>query len=61
MFMSAALEMPYFVKASKNLGPALKRAAYVELRAAASATLYGETDRVVRQATLCSLIKTYLP
>lgn len=44
-----------------NLTPALKRAAYVELRAATQATLDGETDRVVRQATLACLIKTYLP
>ena len=44
-----------------NLTPALKRAAYVELRAAAQATLAGETDRVVRQATLACLVKTFLP
>ena len=44
-----------------NLTPALKRAAYVELRAAAQATLAGETDRLVRQATLACLIKTFLP
>ncbi len=59
--MSATAEMPYFVRPSANLSPAVKRAAYVELRAAAQATLYGETDRVVKQATLACLIKTYLP
>lgn len=47
--------------AHANLTPALKRAAYVELRAATQATLEGETDRVVRQATIACLIKTYLP
>lgn len=47
--------------ASTDLTPALKRAAYVELRAAAQATLAGEGDRVVRQATLACLIKTFLP
>ncbi len=59
--MSATAEMPYFVRPSFNLEPAVKRAAYVELRAAAQATLAGETDRVVKQATLACLIKTYLP
>lgn len=59
--MSATAKMPYFIRPSANLSPAVKRAAYVELRAAAQATLYGETDRVVKQATLACLIKTYLP
>ena len=59
--MSASAEMPYFVRPSVGLAPAVKRAAYVELRAAAQATLAGHTDRVVRQATLACLIKTYLP
>ncbi len=53
--------MPFFVRSSRSLAPALKRTAYVELRAAAQATLYGETDRVLKQATLACLIKTYLP
>ena len=60
-YMSATAEMPYFIRPSVNLGPAVKRAAYVELRAAAQATLAGETDRTVKQATLACLIKTYLP
>ena len=60
-YMSASAEMPYFSRPSLNLEPAVKRAAYVELRAAAQATLAGETDRVVKQATLACLIKTYLP
>ena len=59
--MSATAEMPYFVRPSVNLSPAVKRAAYVELRAAAQALLAGETDRVVKQVTLACLIKTYLP
>ena len=59
--MSATADMPYFAKPSRNLTPALKRAAYVELRAAAQATLFGETDVVLKQATLACLIKTYLP
>ena len=59
--MSATAQMPYFVKPSRNLAPDAKRAAYVELRAAARATLRGVTDRVVRQATLACLLKTYLP
>lgn len=44
-----------------RLSPSLKRAAYVELRAAAQAVLADETDRVVKQATLACLMKTYLP
>ena len=59
--MAATAEMPYFVKPSRQLSPALKRAAYVELRAAAQATLQGVTDRVVKQATLACLLKTHLP
>ena len=59
--MSATTQIPNFVKPSQNLSPALKRAAYVELRAAAQATLHGVTDRVVKQATLACLLKTYLP
>lgn len=59
--MHAAATLPYFVKPSRPLSPTLKRAAYVELRAAAQATLHGITDRVARQATLACLIKTYLP
>lgn len=59
--MSATADMPEFVKKSRNLSPALKRAAYVELRAAAQATLFGEKDIVMKQATLACLIKTHLP
>ncbi len=61
LHMSASDSMPYFVKRSRNLTPMLKRAAYVELRAAAQATLTGEGDVVLRQATLACLIKTHLP
>ena len=50
-----------FVSPSRNLSPTLKRAAYVELRAAAQATLAGETDLLVKQTTLACLIKMYLP
>ena len=59
--MSAPADLPYFVRPSRPLTPTLKRAAYVELRAAAAATLRGETDIVLLQATLAALIKTYLP
>lgn len=59
--MPATAALPYFVKASRPLSPTLKRAAYVELRAAAQATLQGVTDRVARQATLACLLKTHLP
>ena len=54
-------ELPYFVRASKNLSAREKRAAYAELRASAKAVLEGEHDRVARQATLACLLKTYLP
>jgi len=59
--MTLTTEFPPFVSPSYNLSPALKRAAYVELRAAAQATLFGETDVVLKQATLACLIKMYLP
>lgn len=59
--MTLTTDFPSFVSPSQNLSPALKRAAYVELRAAAQATLAGETDTVLKQATLACLIKTYLP
>lgn len=59
--MAATAEMPYFIRPSRQLSPALKRAAYVELRAAAQATLYGIEDRVAKQSTLACLIKTHLP
>lgn len=59
--MTLTTDFPAFVSPSRNLSPALKRAAYVELRAAAQATLYGETDTVLKQATLACLIKMYLP
>lgn len=59
--MTLTSDLPAFVSPSSNLSPALKRAAYVELRAAAQATLSGHTDVVLKQATLACLIKMYLP
>jgi len=59
--MTLTTDFPAFVSPSSNLTPALKRAAYVELRAAAQATLFGETDVVLKQATLACLIKMHLP
>jgi len=59
--MTLTTSFPAFVSPSSNLTPALKRAAYVELRAAAQATLHDETDIVLKQATLACLIKMYLP
>ena len=59
--MTLTKELPSFVSFSRNLSPALKRAAYVELRAAAQATLQGETNVILKQATLACLIKMHLP
>ncbi len=59
--MSAATEMPYFIKPSLNLSPAEKEAAYAEARAAILATLGDEAEEQVKMVTINCLLKTYLP
>jgi L-methionine (R)-S-oxide reductase len=59
--MSASAEMPYFIKPSLNLDAEAKKAAYEQAVVAIDANLEGETDRVLKMATINSVLKTYLP
>jgi GAF domain-containing protein len=59
--MSASAEMPYFIKPSKNLTPAEKKAAYEEALPAIAANLLGETDEILKMVTINCLLKTFLP
>ncbi len=53
--------MPYFIKPSQNLNPQEKEAAYEQAAAAIRANLQGESDPVLKMATINCLLKTYLP
>ena len=59
--MSASAEMPYFIKPSLNLDAEDKKAAYEQAVVAIDANLEGETDRILKMATINSVLKTYLP
>ena len=59
--MSASAEMPYFIKPSLNLDVEAKKIAYEQALVAIDANLEGETDRILKMATINSLLKTYLP
>ncbi|WP_373549701.1 GAF domain-containing protein [Haliscomenobacter sp.] len=59
--MSASAEMPYFIKPSLNLDTEAKKAAYEQAVVAIDANLEGETDRILKMATINSVLKTYLP
>ncbi|MDX2070998.1 MAG: GAF domain-containing protein [Haliscomenobacter sp.] len=59
--MSASAEMPYFIKPSLNLDAEAKKAAYEQAVVAIDANLGGETDRILKMATINSVLKTYLP
>lgn len=59
--MSASAEMPYFIKPSVNLDAEAKKAAYDQAVVAIDANLEGETDRILKMATINSVLKTYLP
>lgn len=59
--MSASAEMPYFIKPSVNLDTEAKKAAYDQAVVAIDANLEGETDRILKMATINSVLKTYLP
>lgn len=57
----ATVEMPYFIKPSMNLDKAAKITAYKTAIAAIDANLNGETNRILKMATINCLLKTYLP
>ncbi len=59
--MSASAQMPYFLKPSVNLNEAEKRSAYEEAIAAIDANLEGETQMILKMATINCLLKTHLP
>lgn len=59
--MSASAEMPYFIKPSLNLDAEAKKTAYEQALVAIDANLEGETDRILKMATINSVLKTYLP
>lgn len=59
--MAASLEMPYFIKPSRNLSSPEKRQAYAEARAAIKAILGDEQDEMVKMVTINCLLKSYLP
>lgn len=59
--MSAAAEMPYFIKPSVNLDKSDKEKAYKLASQEISAVLHGETDRILKMATINCILKSNLP
>ena len=53
--------MPYFIRPSVNLPEGEKIAAYEAAVQAIAANLEGETDLILKMATINCLLKTYLP
>lgn len=58
--MSAAEQMPYFIRPSRNMTPAEKQAAYEEAVRAIDANLEGEHGMILKMSTICCLTKTFL-
>ena len=58
--MSASAEMPYFINPSENLSPSEKRQAYEQAVQGIDANLHGETNMIMKMATINCLLKTYL-
>lgn len=58
--MSASAEMPYFIKPSVNMPPEAKQNAYERAADAIDANLEGETDLILKMATINCILKTYL-
>lgn len=59
--MSASAVMPYFIKPSINLEKADKRQAYQEAISAITANLEGESNVILKMATINCILKTFLP
>jgi GAF domain-containing protein len=59
--MSATQEMPYFIKPSKNLSTDEKRSAYEQAVLGIDANLMGESNMILKMATINCILKTYLP
>lgn len=58
--MSASETMPYFIRPSVNMSTPQKRAAYEEAVRAIDANLEGETDLILKMATINCILKTFL-
>lgn len=59
--MSATQEMPYFIKPSINLDSDKKRTAYKQALLGIDANLMGESNSILKMATINCILKTYLP
>lgn len=59
--MSASSEMPYFINPSIQLDETAKKEAYETATQAIDANLQGETNAILKMATINCLLKTYLP
>ena len=59
--MSASAIMPYFIKPSVNLDAKAKKVAYETALQAIDANLAGETNSILKMATINCLLKTFLP
>ncbi len=59
--MSASAEMPYFIRPSIQLSTADKEEAYQQAIAGIEANLQGESNMILKMATINCLLKTYLP
>ena len=58
--MSAAMKMPYFVKPSINLNADQKQTAYQAAVLDMEANLAGETNPILKMATINCILKTHL-
>lgn len=59
--MSASTEMPYFIKPSLTLSREEKIEQYKLAESAIDANLLGQTDPILKMATINCIFKTYLP
>ncbi len=59
--MSATAEMPYFIKPSINLDASAKEEAYKNAISSINANLKGESNMIMKMATINCILKTHLP
>jgi GAF domain-containing protein len=58
--MAATADMPYFIKPSRNMSAEEKHQAYKTAAQAIEANLQGETDSILKMATINCVLKTHL-
>ncbi len=58
--MSASVEMPYFIRPSVNMEASSKKAAYEAALAGIRANLQGESNMIMKMATINSVLKSSL-